>query len=203
MWRGVVVPLRRESITHGDRSIMMKRTVTAAALAAVLAAPAFAQSPTPSSPPSPAATSSSSTSAPSASGTFIDKQQASDWRGSKVIGTTVYGPDNASIGEVNDVLIGSDGKIRAAVIGVGGFLGVGQKSVAIPFEQLNISGKPDSSSIQKITVAFSKDQLKNAPTFAFNDAAGSQTTGSGAPSGLNGLSGSSGGKPATGPGTMK
>src|SRR5882757_5643883 len=141
---------------------MMKRTLTAAALAVVLAAPAFAQSTMPSS-SSPAATSSS----PAASGSFVDKQQASDWRGSKVIGATVYGPDNASIGEVNDVLIGSDGKIRAAVIGVGGFLGVGQKYVAVPFEQLNITGKPDSSSIQKITVTFTKDQLKDAPTFAY------------------------------------
>lgn len=185
---------------------MMKRTLTAAALAVVLAAPAFAQSPTPSS-SSPAATSSSNTSpssasAPAASGSFVDKQQASDWRSSKVIGSTVYGPDNASIGEVNDVLIGSDGKIRAAVIGVGGFLGVGQKYVAVPFEQLNITGKPDSSSIQKITVTFTKDQLKDAPTFAYNEPASAATTGS-APAGLNGLSGSSNGRPATGGGATK
>jgi hypothetical protein len=185
---------------------MMKRTLTAAALAVVLTAPAFAQSTMPSS-SSPAATSSSSTSSsstspPAAVGSFVDKQQASDWRGSKVIGATVYGPDNASIGEVNDVLIGSDGKIRAAVIGVGGFLGVGQKYVAVPFEQLNITGKPDSSSIQKITVTFTKDQLKDAPTFAYNEPASSATTGS-APAGLNGLSGSSNGRPATGSGTMK
>lgn len=184
---------------------MMKHTLTAAALAVVLAAPAFAQSTTPSSAPSPAATSSSttsspSTSAPSASGTFIDKQQASDWRGSKVIGTTVYGPDNASIGEVNDVLIGSDGKIKAAVIGVGGFLGVGEKYVAVPFEQLNITSKPDSNSIDKIKVSFTKDQLKNAPTFAFNEPLSASTTGSGgAPSGLNGLSGSSNGRPRPAP----
>jgi hypothetical protein len=121
-----------------------------------------------------------------------------------VIGTTVYGPDNASIGEINDVLIGSDGKIRAAVIGVGGLLGVGEKYVAIPFEQLNIARKPDSSTIDKIKVSFTKDQLKSAPTFAYADTATSSTTGSGsAPSGLNGLSGSSNGRPATGSGTMK
>jgi opacity protein-like surface antigen len=157
---------------------MMKRTLTAAALAAVLAAPAFAQSTTPSSSPSAAATS-SSTSAPAAAGSFVQKQEASDWRGSKVIGSTVYGPDNASIGEVNDVLIGSDGKIKAAVIGVGGFLGVGEKYVAIPFEQLNVTRKPDSSSIDKIKVSLTKDQLKNAPTFAYNEPTASQTTGSG------------------------
>jgi opacity protein-like surface antigen len=153
---------------------MMKRTLTAAALTAILAAPAFAQSAAPSS-PSPTATSSSST----AAGAFVDKQQPTDWRGSKVIGSTVYGPDNASIGEVSDVLIGSDGKIRAAVIGVGGFLGVSEKSVAIPFEQLNITRKPDSSTIQKINVSFSKDQLKSAPAFAFYEPTASQTTGSG------------------------
>jgi hypothetical protein len=100
------------------------------------------------------------------------------------------------------VLIGSDGKIRAAVIGVGGFLGVGQKYVAVPFEQLNITGKPDSSSIQKITVTFTKDQLKDAPTFAYNEPASAATTGS-APAGLNGLSGSSNGRPATGGGATK
>lgn len=159
---------------------MINRALTAAALAVVLAAPAFAQSTMPSS-SSPPAVTLSNTSA--ASGSFIDKQQASDWRASKVVGSTVYGPDNASIGEVNDVLIGSDGKIRAAVIGVGGFLGVGEKYVAIPFEQLNITGKPDSTTIQKITVSFTKDQLKNAPTFAYNEAAASQTTGSGSSSG--------------------
>ena len=107
-----------------------------------------------------------------------------------MIGSTVYGPDNASIGEVNDVVVGSDGKIRAAVIGVGGFLGVGEKSVAVPFEQLNITRKPDSSMIQKINVTFTKDQLKNAPTFAYYEPASSSTTGSGAPAGLNGLNGS-------------
>ena len=170
---------------------MRKHTLTAAALTAVLAVPAFAQSTAPSSSSQlPAATNSSGTSAPAASGVFLKEQQASDWRASKVIGSTVYGPDNASIGEVSDVVIGSDGKIRAAVIGVGGFLGVGEKSVAVPFEQLNITRKPDSNTIQKINVAFTKDQLKNAPTFAFYDPASSSTTGSGAPAGLNGLSGS-------------
>jgi opacity protein-like surface antigen len=184
---------------------MMKRTLTAAALAVVLAAPAFAQSPPPSSSSQSPGAASSSTSAPATSGSFVQKQEVSDWRGSKVIGTTVYGPDNASIGEVNDVLIGNDGKIRAAVIGVGGFLGVSEKYVAIPFEQLNIGRKPDSSMIDKIKVSFTKDQLKSAPAFAYADSTSASTTGSGggAPSGLNGLSGSSGGRPATGPGTMK
>jgi sporulation protein YlmC with PRC-barrel domain len=149
---------------------MFKHSLTAAALAIALATPAFAQ--TPSLAPGQAPGAKSSTEK------FVQKQQATDWRGSKLIGATVYGSDNASIGEINDVLIGNDGAIRAAVISVGGFLGVSEKNVAVPFDALKITGKPDSSSIQKITASYSKDELKAAPNFAYADTVGS-TTGSG------------------------
>jgi hypothetical protein len=152
---------------------MMGRTLTAAALAAVLTTPAFAQ--TPMSNAGSAAKSSMTTNAQVG---FVQQQNASEWRGSKLMGASVYGPENASIGEISDVLVTSDGKIQAVVVGVGGFLGVGEKDVALPFEALNITREPDSSSIDKITVSYSKDQLKNAPSFAFNDTLASQTTGS-------------------------
>ncbi len=159
---------------------MMKQTLTAAAFVAALAAPAFAQS-TDTKMPAPSAgmPAMSTPASPPAKDSFVQDQQATDWRASKVIGATVYGPDNASIGEVNDVLIGNDGKIRAAVIGVGGFLGVGEKSVAIPFESLNITRKLDSTTIQKINVSYTKDQLKSAPTFAYYEPTAAATTGSG------------------------
>ncbi len=168
---------------------MLKHGLTAAAVLAALATPAFAQT---------SSSGASTHAAPSSSAStdkFLQKQQATDWRGSKLIGSTVYGQDNASIGEVNEVLIGNDGNIRAAVIGVGGFLGVGEKNVAIPFDGLNITRTPDTGAIQKITVNYTKDQLKAAPTFAYADAASSSTTGSDT-GGLNSLPGSSGGKPA-------
>jgi sporulation protein YlmC with PRC-barrel domain len=156
---------------------MMKRSMTAAALALVLAAPAFAQTTTPSA-AAPAAT--QTTSATPASGTFLTSQATSDWRASKLIGSTVYGSDNASIGEVNDVILASDGKVNAVVVGVGGFLGVGEKNVALPFDKLNVAKKADSAAIDKITVSFSKDDLKAAPTFAYYDPKpAASTTGSG------------------------
>ena len=102
-----------------------------------------------------------------------------EWRGSKLIGTSVYGPDNKSIGKIDDVIVASDGQIKAAVVGVGGFLGVGEKDVAVPFNALKITRKPDSSTIDKITVSYSKDQLNNAPKFAYYQAPKSSTTGSG------------------------
>jgi hypothetical protein len=151
---------------------MMKRTLTAAAMAAVLAAPAFAQTRMPN-----AANSSMATTGQAG---FLQRQNANDWRSSKLVGASVYSQDNASIGEISDVLISSDGHVQAVVVGVGGFLGVGEKDVALPFTALNIARKPDSSSIDKITVSYTKDQLKNAPNFAFYEASSAQTTGSSA-----------------------
>ena len=69
-----------------------------------------------------------------------------------------------------------------------GFLGVGAKNVAVPFDKLNVTRKPNSATIDKITVAFSKDELKNAPTFAFFEPEKSTTTGSAAPERPRGIS---------------
>ena len=110
---------------------------------------------------------------------FIQHQSAEEWRASKLIGTSVYGPDDKSIGEINEVILASDGNVKAAVVGVGGFLGVGEKNVAVPFDTLNVKRKSDSSSIDKITVSFSKDELKNAPKFTYYDPSKSATTGAG------------------------
>jgi len=167
---------------------MIKHTLIVAAFAAVLASPVFAQNPPP--PPAPAP---ESKLIPLQSGqatqtmpdqsqvrreTFVQSQHATDWRGSKLIGAIVYGPDNASIGSINEVLIGNDGQVRAVVIGVGGFLGVGEKNVGMPLDALNITRKPDSSAIDKISVSATKDDLKNAPLFAYDDGIKGQTTGS-------------------------
>ena len=163
----------------------MKRTLTAAAVAPVLAMPASAQSAPSAAPPAggttpPAATTTTpSTGAATGGQTFVTSQQSTDWRGSKLIGASVYGPDNASIGEINDVVIAPNGKINAVVVGVGGFLGVGQKDVALPFEGISVTRKPDSAAIDKITVSYTKDQLKEAPTFAYYEPASRSTTGAG------------------------
>lgn len=57
-------------------------------------------------------------------------------RGSQLMGIDVYGADNQKIGDIDEVLVDRQGKIHGLVVGVGGFLGIGQKDVAIPFEQV-------------------------------------------------------------------
>jgi hypothetical protein len=179
---------------------MIKHTLTAAALATVLAIPAYAQSTAPSatpptsaqSAPAPAANSASPTGTKSSTTTpdtsastdmksdkqagFMQQQDPSEWRSSKLVGASVYGPDNKSIGSIDDLIVDQTGAIKAAVIGVGGFLGVGQKDVAVPFDALQIHRKADSSSIDKITVSYTKDQLSNAPKFAYYQVQSTGTT---------------------------
>jgi sporulation protein YlmC with PRC-barrel domain len=99
---------------------------------------------------SPSASSSSSTSSSSSnmaqagSTQFLTNEQANQWRSSKLIGLDVYSADNQKIGDVNDVLINREGQAVAAVIGVGGFLGIGEKNVAVPFASLQFSDQPVS-----------------------------------------------------------
>lgn len=159
---------------------MLKRTLTVAAVAAALATPAFAQN-TMKQDTAPAPTQATPVPSSNQSTTqFINQQQATDWRSSKLVGTSVYDQSNNKIGSIDDLLLDSSGKIKAAVIGVGGFLGVGSKDVAIPFEALSVQRKADSASIEKATVNFTKDQLQNAPKFAYYQPPQSrQTTGSG------------------------
>src|SRR3979411_1398226 len=58
------------------------------------------------------------------------------WRASKIVGLSVYNDNNESVGSINDLLTDKNGNIKAVVIGVGGFLGVGEHLVAVPFEKI-------------------------------------------------------------------
>jgi len=125
---------------------MLKITITAVALALAAATPALAQS-----------------------GDFIQKQTANEMRSSKLVGTNVYGPGDEKIGDINDVMIDKNGSVHAVVIGVGGFLGVGEKNVAVPMKSLTIKHADNSDKIDRISVRYTKDQLKQAPSFAYFD----------------------------------
>lgn len=65
-----------------------------------------------------------------------------DWRSSKMIGLNVYNDSNEKLGSISDMLLDKSGKINAAVIGVGGFLGVGEHLVAVSFDKLKFVDTP-------------------------------------------------------------
>jgi len=77
----------------------------------------------------------------------------------------VYDPQNSRIGDVDDVLMSPDGRVSALVIGVGGFLGIGEKHVVVPFNVVKAENKDN-----KVTLVInsSKDELKAAPGFKYD-----------------------------------
>ncbi|ORE98001.1 PRC-barrel domain-containing protein [Aurantimonas sp. 22II-16-19i] len=83
-----------------------------------------------------------------------------------LIGTNVYsgaGDDASDLGGINDLVLASSGQIDAAVVGVGGFLGIGEKDVAVPFGELQMTRDDDAE--PRITAALDKDTLEQAPSF--------------------------------------
>lgn len=75
-------------------------------------------------------------------GITLAQESPDQWRASKLVGLRVYGPDNKSVGKITDVLVGKDGRAQDVIIGVGGFLGIGEKDVAVPFTAVNFSDQP-------------------------------------------------------------
>jgi sporulation protein YlmC with PRC-barrel domain len=77
----------------------------------------------------------------------------------------VYDPSDVKIGEINDVLVDNDGKIGAFIIGVGGFLGVGEKDVAVPFNSVRATQRDGK---WWLTMNATTDSLKSAPGYKYD-----------------------------------
>jgi len=73
---------------------------------------------------------------------YITQEKPDVWRSSKLVKLNVYNENNEKVGDINDVLVSRDGRVEAVVIGVGGFLGIGEHNVAVPFGALQWSMVP-------------------------------------------------------------
>src|SRR5712691_9603834 len=117
--------------------MLAKYAIAGLAGSALLASVAFAQSPSAQSPSSSANTDRATTAAPADTSTL-----KGNWRTSKLVGLSVYNDNNESLGSINDMLTDKSGNIKAVVLGVGGFLGVGEHLVAIPFDKIKFADQP-------------------------------------------------------------
>jgi sporulation protein YlmC with PRC-barrel domain len=90
-------------------------------------------------------------------------------RASKLIGASVYNDGNQQIGTVDDLILSPDAKAVMAVLQVGGFLGVGGKLVAIPYDKLHLENhNQDNKNISKVVMpGASKEELSQLPTFTY------------------------------------
>jgi len=124
----------------------MSRTTLAwvLALSTIAATPALAQT-DPAQPAPPATTTAPATPTPAApaagAANFLTKAEVGQYRATQLVGVNIYNSNDESIGEVNELLVDKDGAIKAVVIGVGGFLGIGQKNVALPYTAIKWEDK--------------------------------------------------------------
>ena len=135
---------------------MLKKLMITTASLALLTSAAIAQAPDQTQPAPPAATTSKAQ--------VITEQKPDQFLASKLKGTDVIGTNNEKIGDVNDMLFDKDGKILAYVVGVGGFLGIGTKDVALSPMSFQIVPANDKESM-KLKLSMTKDELKTAADF--------------------------------------
>jgi sporulation protein YlmC with PRC-barrel domain len=146
---------------------MLKRLMVTTAATALVVGSAVAQAPAPDTPkvaPPPAKSESMPAPGAQSSQQFVTQQASDQWLATKFKGTDVIGSNNEKIGDVTDILFDRNGKIMAYVIGVGGFLGIGQKDVALAPAAFQVDTVTDRDEI-KLKLAMTRDQLKNAPEF--------------------------------------
>jgi sporulation protein YlmC with PRC-barrel domain len=97
---------------------------------------------------------------------FLSKQEATEWRMANYIGQPVVSASGEKIGIVYDVLFSKDGRISTVVLGVGGFMGMGKKLVAISFETVTYSEKDGN---RVIMVPLTMEALKTAPVYTLTE----------------------------------
>ena len=123
---------------------------------------------------------------------FAQMQTASDkgqWQASKLIHMNVYNAQNEKVGDIKELMLDKNGRVNAVAIGVGGFLGMGERDVAVKFDELKWSNEPVKSADSKASTTTgsaqsqanrdrnypdhavlnaTKDQLKAMPQFDYN-----------------------------------
>jgi sporulation protein YlmC with PRC-barrel domain len=137
-------------------------------------APAAAQTtpatPDPAKPAVPTTTAQTPAAAPAtttttaSTGTYLTEQAADQVSANTYIGQSVYNANNESVGKVTDLIMQKEGGLVAAIVGVGGFLGIGQKDVAVPIHSINVAQNTQDGSV-KLTTSETAESLKSAPEF--------------------------------------
>ncbi len=130
---------------------MLAKHLTMALLgSALICAPALAQTSSGSGSAGSSSTGGSATMSPGTSttgnagmsGSSMTQMQPGQWRASQLEGLNVYNQNNEKIGDISEMLVDQSGKIQAVVVGVGGFLGIGERDVAISFDQVKFVNEP-------------------------------------------------------------
>jgi sporulation protein YlmC with PRC-barrel domain len=170
---------------------MRSSFILAIGTASLMSSVAFAQTVEPKS--GATATTVTSTTTNVTTTKWMTEEATGQWRASKMIGLNVYNGVSEKIGTISELIVDQSGKLEAVVVGAGGFLGIGERDVAVPYSQIEWSYQPVASSgnVTPSTTTgaastasqnsentrsypdhallnMSADQLKTAPAFKFS-----------------------------------
>ena len=146
----------------------MQKVIAAALLsAAVFSAPAYAQTAQPTDRAAPAATTAGSQEKMALKG---------NWRASKLTGLAVYNEANEKLGDINELILDKNGKVNAVVIGVGGFLGMGEHDIAVSMDKLKFMEEPVRTSSTAPTTDRNMAKTERNTTTGAAKAPGNTTT---------------------------
>ncbi len=152
-------------------AVLLASTAAAPVLAQTQPAPSATPAPaTPAAPSDPAA--SGATTAPSASGdsaaasgSYLTELAETQISANDYIGKPIYNNEDKSIGDVNDLILEENGGIVAAIVGVGGFLGIGEKDVAVPMDKITMTRDAENNNEVRLTTTETVETLQAAPEF--------------------------------------
>ena len=99
-----------------------------------------------------------------------------EWRASKLVGVNVYNDANEKIGDINDVILDKAGKVENVILGVGGFLGMGEHYVAVAYDKLKWSNEPPRSTTASTTTSTTNRPATNVDSNARTAADRTATT---------------------------
>jgi sporulation protein YlmC with PRC-barrel domain len=133
----------------------MRTFILGGLLASAMLVPALAQNNPPPAAPAPAA---QTNTAPKAHGNM--------WRSSKLVGLNVYNDQNEKLGDISEILLDKSGKVDGVVIGVGGFLGMGQHDIMVEMSKLKFVDEPVRTSSTTTTTTGSATSTANRPATA-------------------------------------
>jgi sporulation protein YlmC with PRC-barrel domain len=138
---------------------MRKELIAAASALALMTGAAVAQTPTPA-PAEPSVSNSEMSGAASTDAKTTASESAS---AEELMGKNVYGDNNEKIGEVEDVILSPDGQAQQLVVASGGFLGIGEKQVAVGMDALKFMQDEDGD--RYLYTTFTKEQLDAQPAY--------------------------------------
>jgi sporulation protein YlmC with PRC-barrel domain len=148
-----------------EEDMLAKHLALALLGTTLIAAPALAQTnpPAGSTTAAPATSTTAPASGSMSTGTWMTQEQPGQWRASKLDGLNVYNQNDEKIGDISELIVDSSGRIQAVVVGVGGFLGMGEHDVAIPFDQIKFVNEPRAVATTAATDGRTAATDPNAP----------------------------------------